>query len=522
MGLLLALLFLIINLITNSHYGITWDFPHHFNAGLRHLGLPPDDPQFGTQPYGPISDTLPVLFWLFLSNKWHLLPPDQAYNIISIIYASIGILLIYNITRKISGFLPAILASIILGLSPRFLGESHNNTKDIPSAVAISLVIYLFLIWLNSSKKKWLFTLLSAFAFGFAFNIKINAILVFPIIVFWLLCSYRDQISLSFYNLLKSKIGPFSLWQLSAYFILSIFFSLLIWFPFWEKPIDQLIYIYKHFSQSTTGFWILYFGKIYYANINVPWHYALGYLSAVTPLVIILFFIIGFLKASYDTITLKNRMSGLILFWFLVPVLKYLDPKIGVLDGIRHFLEVLFPLAILSGIGATFCYQTFKRISLKYFSDQKAQKSIKLFLFPLFIFSLSLYLLRQIIPLHPYETAYHSEWIGGIKGAEGNFDIEYWGNALKEGSKWLNNNAPTKAEVASPFAQQVTRFYLRKDLNVSQYPNQKTNYLMFFNRSSFFDMYSENTNLRFFIANKKPLFTITRQNTPILWIYAYP
>ena len=144
MGILIAGLFLIINLFTNSHYDYTWDLPHHFNAGLRHLGLPPQDPSFGTQPYGPLSDTLPVLSWLYLFKNWHILPADEAYHILIILCASIGILLIYKITKEIFGFLPAFFASLILTTYPRYIGESHNNIKDIPSAVIICLALYLF------------------------------------------------------------------------------------------------------------------------------------------------------------------------------------------------------------------------------------------------------------------------------------------------------------------------------------------------------------------------------------------
>lgn len=137
-------------------------------------------------------------------------------------------------------------------------------------------------------------------------------------------------------------------------------------------------------------------------------------------------------------------------------------------------------------------------------------------------FALVLYLLFQSLPLHPYETAYYSEWLGGIKGANGKFDIEYWGNALKEGSSWINKNAPPNTEISVPMAQQVAREYIRPDLKVVQYPGKNSKYLMFINRSSFFDMYTANNILRYYIASKKPLFTITRENTPILWIYKYP
>lgn len=194
MGFFLAVIFLLINLFTNAHYGFTWDFPHHFNAGLRHLGLPPQDPQFGTQPYGPISDTIPVISWLYLFKGWHLLPPDEAFHFPLILYGSIGILIVYYLTKEAFGSLPALFSATFLALYPRYIGHIHNNMKDPPSAITIALAIFLFLKFIKSLKlstpsstfyhpppSSIFYLLSSSFAVGLAFNTKVNAILIPPL-----------------------------------------------------------------------------------------------------------------------------------------------------------------------------------------------------------------------------------------------------------------------------------------------------------------------------------------------------
>lgn len=256
---------------------------------------------------------------------------------------------------------------------------------------------------------------------------------------------------------------------------------------------------------ADTIFLVLYYGKNYFSTVNVPWHYPYGYLLAVTPIIIIFFFFAGLIKCIKDTITLKNRYSGLLIAWFFVPLLKYIDPKMGVTDGIRHFLEVVFPLSILAGLGAAILIKRTNRI-----------------FFSVFTMGLFGYLMYGVVSLHPYETAYYSEWIGGISGANNKFDIEYYGNALKEGTEWINKNTEQYTEVAVPLAQHLALKYARPNLVVVQYPTESTKYLMFMNRKSFFSAYRENGFLYDYINNKKPIYVIKRQDTPLLWIYRYP
>ena len=161
-----------------------------------------------------------------------------------------------------------------------------------------------------------------------------------------------------------------------------------------------------------------------------------------------------------------------------------------------------------------------KKILLREYSGtRKIDKRLQFITFTLLYLILSFYLLLQILPIHPYETAYFSEIVGGVKGARGKFDLEFWGNALKEGSLYLNKTAPKNSVVSVPMAQHVAREYLRPDIQVVQYATPATNYLMFFNRESFLKMYRENDILKWYLAERKPVFTIERAGAVLLWIY---
>ena len=228
----------------------------------------------------------------------------------------------------------------------------------------------------------------------------------------------------------------------------------------------------------------------------------------------------------------------------------------------RHFLEVVFPLAALAGIGfvetvsklnyhdLSKVKQTFfgwfarsrspelaegRRAHVLDFGRESGQMGMKrLHTNPLKMAAtpaLVIYLVVQAYSLHPYQTSYYSEWLGGLKGvaAKNLFDVEFWGTSLKEGSAFLNHTAPPNSLVWVPMAQQVAREYLRPDIIITQTPPQlqkaspfeaKATYLLVFNRYSMlatkFGIY---TDLYSIINTQQPTYTITHQVVPILWVF---
>ena len=531
---LITAAFLGLNLLSLGNYGYTWDYPHHYNAGIKRLEhitgrdlsfLPRQDKStFGDQPYGPIADSLPVLSQIIFHYKLGLLPADSAYHLPLILAAALGIYFLFDFARSAFGTPIAILSTVILSLYPRFIGHIHNNPKDTFSAVFFALAIIAIYNWIKQltnasippksvTERLLNFTplTLAAFLTAVAFNMKVNAVLILPVITLWLVISFPDKIFFNAHHFLKTAASCL------AFLILSASLSLLLWSFFWPQPLLHIQDLIRHFSSGTTGFPIFYYGKIYAANINVPWHYALGYLAAVTPLPVLVFFLIGFVICFKNSIRLKDRASGLLLVWFLVPTLKYLNPKIGILDDIRHFLEVVFPLAVISAIGAKATIDAISASPRMTFLRQFTKSSVAE---RLAIAGITIYLAFQAYSLHPYQTAYYSEWLGGLRGvAQKNlFDVEFWGNALKEGSSYLNQTAPLNSIVYVPMAQQVAREYLRPDITVTQVPHPRADFLLVFNRYSMLSSrFGVGSDIYQTLENHPPVFTISRQDTPILW-----
>lgn len=511
LGFLITGIYLLIHLIIINNYGVTWDFTYHFNAGLQHLGLATTEPNFVIGPSPPLSDILPTLSYQLFYEKLNLLPFDSAYNLYSVIIGSLGVGILYFFVSDLFGWKIAMLSSIILALNPRYFGHLHNNMKDIPQAVFFTLSVWLFWRLYNKPCLKKLFYALLAFAI--AYNSKVNAVFILPIALIYTLLN----IVINKRKRLGSKKRQFLI--TISYIITAPLTALLLWWPFWTDPLGRLIEASHSYTTSTTNMPILYFGNIVHSGSNVPWHYPFGILLATTPLIVAVSFIVGFVIVLYKILK-KDNGSLLLILWFFIPIARYFKPHMIVIDDIRHFLEIIFPLAVFSAVGAYNIYLFVQKWTVQ-LSNNIGKNIIRVGL----PFIALLYLVFPNFSYHPYQTNYFSELVGGIKGAEGKFDIDFWASSYKQAISWLNDNAPKDSIVIVAMVPDIAKLYLRSDLRTKLNQTNMTSvdsgiyltsdFSVILNRQSFYSWYGINP----YILNRQPIYTLKVHNVPLVSIY---
>ena len=62
-------------------------------------------------------------------------------------------------------------------------------------------------------------------------------------------------------------------------------------------------------------------------------------------------------------------------------------------------------------------------------------------------FIVLIWLIYPIIAYHPYQLSYFNELVGGIRGALGKYDMDYWAVSQKQAVEWVNANAPKDAYI---------------------------------------------------------------------------
>lgn len=514
-----AILSILLHLAIINHYSINWDFHHVFFAGLYHHRQPvtpemeknlpftePDPRRMVKTPFGPLQSYIPVSSYLWFYETWKLLPFDSAYNLPTVVVGVIGIFILYAFLAQAIGRTPAIVGFVFLALYPRWWGDLHTNVKDVPTAVAFTTSIWLY--WRLLNRRKILDLWLASTAFAVTFNLKVNAVAIPPIAFLWTLVVLTTKLKTTLQEPLH-RMRIKTLLPVIAYFMLAPLLAFLLWAHFWDDPAGHLVYLVNFFKDNTQNIEVLYFGKWFCSAVNVPWHYPYAYLAIVTPLPILLFFLIGLMRLMSQM--RKNQVGLLFLLWFFVPLARYLSPKIGVIDGIRHFEEVIFPMIAIAAIGFIYMLDVVRKIP---HISKKIQSGIVIIVSSFIMYHLSFI----IVSYHPYQLSYFNELVGGLPGAIGKFDIDYWGISQKEAVMWLNAHAPLNSKIYIVMAPDVAGKYLRDDLrltlNTTGY--DEADYVVVLNRQSFFYRYLYSWE---YFLRRKPVFTVTRFGTPMTWVY---
>jgi hypothetical protein len=391
------------------------------------------------------------------------------------------------------------MGALFLALYPRFWGDMHTNVKDIPTAALFAATVYFGYRILD--KRRLIDVILGALLFAITFNYKVNAIFIPPIIGIWYAVVLLTKQKRALTKKIES-IHPKTFAIPLLFAALSALFAFLLWSFFWPDPIAQFVYMVKFFQDNTQNMEVLLLGNWYCSAKTVPWYYPYAYLGVVTPTPILIFFLTGLVIALYRSVVRSLPIYSLLVLWFFVPLVRYMSPSIGVIDVIRHFQEVLYPMIIIAIFGA------------QWIAEKIAYKHIKRVGFTL----LFCYLIGNIVVYHPFQLSYFNELVGGIWGANTKFDIDYWGISQKQAIEWLNKNAPKDSIVHIAMSGDTAGWYLRPDLrsklNTTWF--DEADFVVVLNRESFFYRYWW---LWEYFLRRKTAYTVSLHGVPMTWIY---
>ena len=260
-------------------------------------------------------------------------------------------------------------------------------------------------------KNLFLFSLITALAT----NIRIMGLILFFLFLVFLLLNCLEE----------KKFFKRSIYKI---FFLIIIFSIFIYifWPFlWNSPIENFIFTIKSFANfDWSGQGILYLGKYYKAS-NLPWHYIPVWIVATTPIILTLFFLIGFyiigikFLNKFLNLSEKNKLwvssvekkDFFIFLFFITPIFSVIFLNSTLYGGWRHLYFIYQALFILQALVPCFYFK--KKIS-----------KIKNVIFIFIIFSIfnNFY---NLIKFHPYQNIYFNYLFE--KNANKLFEVDYWG-----------------------------------------------------------------------------------------------
>lgn len=487
----LSLLIVLGMAFLSKDYGITGDenfhrvYGHHVANFYTSLG----EDITSTQPYGN-PDSLMRYYGGFFDGSAALLhkavPTVNEWTLRHFwnsLFGASAIVLAGVVAAQIAGWQAGLITLLFMLFSPRFFGEGMNNPKDITMATGY-LLSYVFIIQFlkNLAQPSLKIALGLALAIGIALGIRIGGLLLIPyfLLFYFFALWQRDGLSTLFdFSKFKDNI-----WPSFKYVLVACVLGYAIGMFFWPygllSPITNPLETLSVSSKFPAQIRMLFNGEMI-SSTDIKWNYIPKWLLITTPL----FGLIGLIGAAFIIPAYKRQgkllFLGFVIFTLVFPVFYVIYKKAVLYDGMRHLYFVYPSIIILAGL------------AFDYFINSSS-KNIKYAVAGL-AFVLMLLPARFMFANHPNQAVYFNEIVGGIKGAYGNFETDYYMNSLKQCADWIKQNENVKRTngrktlIYSNGVSPITHYFSDDTANVSvgyvSYRNRMSvngDYLIFYQR----------------------------------------
>lgn len=436
---ILSVVVLAIMLLISRDAGISGDEEVHYKqsemvfdyfASMGKDKSAVNTPKTHLQYYGQAFDN-------FTTILIHFFGIDDIYtfrHIMSTLAGWLTIIIAALFAASIGGYSAAIIVLLLFAVSPTFMGHAQNNLKDIPFALAYISSIYFSMKFVFDEKKSGFKTIsLLTISMGLSFGIRAGGFLVFFFL--WLLLflkfitNYLNSIEITFKQIINEFI-KYVLISIAA-FILGI----ILWPYALENPFANTWKSYVVMTKFPTTVRQIFEGNFDWSDF-VPWYYIPKYMAITIPLIV--FSGIGSIFFAYSKYSSVSKIKILFLtFTILFPIVFVVFKQPNLYGAWRHFLFIYPGIIILSALGIDWLIKLFKR---------RIYKSLIVFCF----LALSFHPLKFMVNNHPYYYLYYNQLIGGINGAYGNYETDYYYHSMREASEWLNNYLKNNADSIIP------------------------------------------------------------------------
>ena len=421
------LLVLAVVLVTFADYGVTWDEPRQNRYGELALGYYCSRgadhavfSYFDLYLYGAAFDLLAALV-----NTVSPLGVYETRHLLNALVGIAGLAGTWRLARELAGPRVGFLAMTLLTATPDWYGHMYNNPKDIPFAAAMTWGTFVLLRLARQLPRP-----APGAALGFG---ALTGLAVATRVVGGLLAVYAAVVlgAWAVGRVRAAGWGP-ALRQIGGAALPFVPAAMLAWgvvFVFWpwvqQAPIANpllAVRTFSHFPHNTT---FLYAGELV-RSTDLPWHYLPGMLLVRMPLPVLVGLALAPLAAwlRWRDRDVPWAGWGLLTLAIVVPLALVIGTGTVLYDGLRHFL-FLVPLIVVAAAA-----------SLDSLWQRVPWRRVRVGLTTLAVVWLALQV-GDFVRVHPNQYILYNPMAGGISGAEGRFELDFWGSSLKETTERL-------------------------------------------------------------------------------------
>ena len=355
----------------------------------------------------------------------------ETRRLVGAIVGVIGLAVTWRVGRRVGGPLAGLAALLLLALCPIYYGHMFMNPKDAPFAVAmIIMVLGLVRLAEEYPAPSMRTVLLVGLGAGLSLGSRVLGGLALLYAVIGFIPLFAEEIRIRGARQAGKRIAHL------AYVLLpSLLFGYLVMGLIWPwsviepgNPFRALTYFSAFFEKP----WKEMFDGTLVSVPDMPWSY-LPTLFALQMPEVLSALAIGGVIGTFIALTRKDvtaRHKTILLMLTLaayLPIAIAMVKRPALYNGIRHFVFVIPPMAVVGGVAFAWGMNWLKE-------NRSHWQPIAV---AAFVFGLTLPL-SEMIRLHPYQYTYFNDVSGTVHHADDLFMLDYWGLAFKQASDGLH------------------------------------------------------------------------------------
>jgi Flp pilus assembly protein TadD len=349
-----------------------------------------------------------------------------ARHVMNALMGALLMLFVGLFARLVGGWRAGCFALLLIFFSPQIVGQSLNNPKDIPFAACMMGAIYYIAKFIKEYPHSTFKTSIKlGVMIGATVGIRPGGFLLVPYFGLFVMLYYMIA------NKPKSYFSPDNVVVIKKILLRAVIalgvmtvVMLILWPYALRDPLHNITSSFKTASKFPSILRQMYEGKMIWSD-QFPWYYTLKSICITTPIAVLIGVIVQLFVARKQ----KNGYfwTFILLFCFAFPLFWLVYSNANVYGGWRHSTFAYPTLAIAAGLGFSALV------------DMAKNKYVKIVLTAL-PFLLLLNPIIFTVKNHPYEYTYFNRFVGGIKGAYGNYEMDYYFHSTREMSEWIKKD----------------------------------------------------------------------------------
>jgi 4-amino-4-deoxy-L-arabinose transferase-like glycosyltransferase len=368
----------------------------------------------------------------------------ETRRLVGAVAGIIGLFVTWRLGRRLGGPFAGLISVALLATCPLYYGHMFMNAKDGPFAVTMATALLGLVRAFEEYPRATPATIaLYGIGMGLAIGSRVMGgfAVINTVLPLLLILVVRTRLN-GLMPALREWFGfltPFIPTVILAYLVMGLVWPWAVVSPL--NPFHAVEYFSNFFEKP----WRELFDGQLIPVPDMPRRYVPTLLALTLPELMLVLGLCGTIGAAVESIlgdgssstaNLGRRAAlSAVILAALLPVLVTVIARPAMYNGIRHFVFLMPPFAVLSGLAAAWISQRLRSLS-SIATGAGVAVLLAGFASPIV----------DMVRLHPYEYTDFNHIAGGVPGARPRYMIDYWGLSMTQASRELRAVLESKGE----------------------------------------------------------------------------